>query len=264
MTSISFRLVEITPEKARRMLEKNNGNRKVYQRVVDGYVRDILAGKWQLTHQCLAVDISGNIIDGQHRLTAIVQAGVTVTVYLAKYNEKTTALNKMIDRMKPRTAVDILHCQQKTQESARCLLTQVKGDDRRSPTIAEIQAVIDRHYRIFDATNNATRTTKRSGRTASATRVAFAMHMFESPTMIDELAEQLYAFAMLDFDTMWESLKTLVKLLDKTNRPTQDWLVLRVYWALQPENRLKRACYIRDEILSSQVSATATAMTEGV
>lgn len=262
MTDISFRLVKITPEKARQMLENNSGNRKLYQKTVDGYARDMIAGRWQLTHQCIAVDEFGNLIDGQHRLTAIVQSGVPVMMYLAKYMEKTTALNRMIDRSRPRNAVDILHCQSKTQESARCLLSVLTGWQV-APTIAEIQSVIEMHGELFDLTNNATRTATRNGRTSAAIRVAFAMQIHNTPTMSDELTEQLYAFAMLDFDAMWESLKALVKLFDKVNRPTQSWYLSRVFWALQPENRLKRACYIRAETIQEQLTKTAEIMTKG-
>lgn len=263
MTNISFRLVEITPEKARRLLENNTGNRKLYQNTVDGYARDMIAGRWQLTHQSVAIDQFGNIIDGQHRLTAIVQSGVTVNVYVATYKEETTALNKMIDRSRSRTAVDILQCQSKTQESARCLLSVLTGWAV-APTIAEIQSVIERHGELFDITNNATRTASRNGRTSAGVRVAFAMQIHNAPTMSDELTEQLYAFSMLDFDTMWESLKALVKLFDKVNRPKQDWYLHRTFWALQPENRLKRVCYIRDQTIQERLLKTAEIMTKGV
>lgn len=38
------------------------------------YAEDLAAGRWKLTHQGIAFDVAGQLIDGQHRLSAIVEA----------------------------------------------------------------------------------------------------------------------------------------------------------------------------------------------
>ena len=48
--------------------------RNLNPRKVEKYARQILAGLWGLTHQGIAIDIDGNVIDGQHRLKAIYEA----------------------------------------------------------------------------------------------------------------------------------------------------------------------------------------------
>ena len=46
--------------------------------IVAQYADDMLNGHWDLTHQGIAFNTKGELIDGQHRLAAIVKAGVTV------------------------------------------------------------------------------------------------------------------------------------------------------------------------------------------
>lgn len=51
---------------------------------VGQYARQMRAGKWRVTHQAVAIDPDGVVFDGQHRLSAIVKAGVPVTLTIAR------------------------------------------------------------------------------------------------------------------------------------------------------------------------------------
>lgn len=75
------RIVQVTPELATTWLEnKNTHNRKVVQTNVDRIAQEINEGRWRLNHQGIAFDENGNLVDGQHRLWAIVLTGKTVPV----------------------------------------------------------------------------------------------------------------------------------------------------------------------------------------
>ena len=45
--------------------------------------RDMKAGHWRLTHQGIAFDPAGVLIDGQHRLWAIVESDTTLLAWSA-------------------------------------------------------------------------------------------------------------------------------------------------------------------------------------
>lgn len=60
--------VDVTPEMAAKWLEGNVLNRPLKQAHVDRLAREMAAGRWRLTHQGIAFDVSGCLIDGQHRL----------------------------------------------------------------------------------------------------------------------------------------------------------------------------------------------------
>jgi len=75
--------VYVSPEMAKQWLNDNNNfNRPINQAVVDMYVRQIKSGLWRRTHQGIAFNTNGILIDGQHRLMAIVNANVTVSVLI--------------------------------------------------------------------------------------------------------------------------------------------------------------------------------------
>jgi len=101
----------ITPEDAKVLLQTNVNNRNLSRRRVIMYANDIKRGMWKLTGDSikLAKNPKTNevrLIDGQHRLHAIVEAGVPVQTVVA------TGLDEdafsVIDRGKTRTYNDVL------------------------------------------------------------------------------------------------------------------------------------------------------------
>lgn len=73
----------ITPDLAQKYLAFNSSNRPIRQRWVDTLAVMIRKGEWKLTHQGIAFDMNGRLVDGQHRLYAIVKAGVPVPMNVA-------------------------------------------------------------------------------------------------------------------------------------------------------------------------------------
>lgn len=69
----------ITPEIATEIIEKHNPrNRNISETTVDAYTTDMKNKRWTLTHQGLAFDENGDLIDGQHRLWAIILSGCSI------------------------------------------------------------------------------------------------------------------------------------------------------------------------------------------
>lgn len=80
----SAHVINVTPELARSWIERNGRNRSVRPRVVNSYARDMADGNWQLTGEAVKFDAEGNLLDGQHRLYALQQAGVTVQMLVVR------------------------------------------------------------------------------------------------------------------------------------------------------------------------------------
>lgn len=78
------RKVLVTPELAEAWLKLNRGNRPVQARRVRMYADDITSGNWKLTHQGIAFSEDGTLIDGQHRLRAVILAGVPVEMLVTR------------------------------------------------------------------------------------------------------------------------------------------------------------------------------------
>jgi hypothetical protein len=75
---------KITPDQAKRYLSLNNNNRPLRTGLVEQYAREMRDGNWKLTHQGIAFNSDEILLDGQHRLAAIVQSGVAVQMLVAR------------------------------------------------------------------------------------------------------------------------------------------------------------------------------------
>ena len=83
--------------------------------MVDSYALDMKRGYWALNHQGICFDEDGTLIDGQHRLAAIVLSGKTIKMYVFRNMQKQYGQNgelgfvqDTIDDMKKRSVGDKL------------------------------------------------------------------------------------------------------------------------------------------------------------
>lgn len=70
----------VTPAIAQMWLTKNVNNRNLRQRKVDAYASAMRAGDWIASGDSIKFDPDENLLDGQHRLAAVVASGVSITV----------------------------------------------------------------------------------------------------------------------------------------------------------------------------------------
>jgi len=68
----------ITPELASEMLGKSIGNRSLKTRKIENLVRDIRSGNFVMNGESVIVSAEGLLMDGHHRLTACVRAGISI------------------------------------------------------------------------------------------------------------------------------------------------------------------------------------------
>lgn len=81
----TIQLETITPSVAKLYLASANAlNRALSAATVEAYTRAIMADAWEVTHQGIAFDLNEMLIDGHHRLTAIVRAGKSVQMYVTR------------------------------------------------------------------------------------------------------------------------------------------------------------------------------------
>ena len=75
----------ITPEIAQEYLKHNTENyRGLHRDRIIGYAADMMNGKWQFNGEAIKFDVNGKLIDGQHRLHAIVRANVPVEMLVIR------------------------------------------------------------------------------------------------------------------------------------------------------------------------------------
>lgn len=74
----------ITPSIAKKYLEQNINNRRYSQPVLLRYTADMINNKWkQDTGECIKISKTGRILDGQHRLKAVILSNCSIYFYVA-------------------------------------------------------------------------------------------------------------------------------------------------------------------------------------
>jgi hypothetical protein len=104
---MEIQIVNVTPALAREYLARNATNRRVRPGHVTALAAVMQAGQFQSTHQGLALNDQGDLVDGQHRLLAIVKSGVTVTMPVAYGVNAEHYGHLMIDVGMNRTTADV-------------------------------------------------------------------------------------------------------------------------------------------------------------
>lgn len=82
----------ITPAIAKKILDQTEDqilkgkveHRPLSNIIVNRYARDMKAGYWLTTHQGIAFDDQGNLIDGRHRLWAIVRSNIPIEMLVTR------------------------------------------------------------------------------------------------------------------------------------------------------------------------------------
>ena len=107
LLTMKIEKVFVSPEFAKSLLLKNLKNRRMTESVARRYADEIRNGRWKEdTYEPIKISESGIILDGQHRLSAVVKAGIGVHFHIA------TGLKDevfdVIDTGKKRTGGDTL------------------------------------------------------------------------------------------------------------------------------------------------------------
>lgn len=100
------RLVKMNPVLAERILERNNLNRPLRAGRVERYARDMKAGDWRSNGETIKITGDGDLLDGQHRLFAVIEADMTVEMLVVEGLSRDVM--PTIDTGAPRAFSDVL------------------------------------------------------------------------------------------------------------------------------------------------------------
>lgn len=105
---MNIRITEqtISPEQAKRYLEKTKLNRHLSDNNVNFLASQMKSGNWMLTGDTIKFGTDGSLLDGQHRLSAIIKAGNPIKMMVCE------GLNpdvfQVLDTGKNRSAADVV------------------------------------------------------------------------------------------------------------------------------------------------------------
>lgn len=105
-SGINAKVVDLTPELAEQLLGRNTHNRNVRTAHVKKLAGAMKRGEWSFNGEALKVADDGTILDGQHRILAVIEADVTVQVLIIEGVPKEA--QDTMDTGRARTLADTL------------------------------------------------------------------------------------------------------------------------------------------------------------
>tara|TARA_R110002012_G_scaffold103399_1_gene243336 strand:- start:17 stop:835 length:819 start_codon:yes stop_codon:yes gene_type:complete len=145
----------LDPEQCRQLLQWNTNNRKLSRRKVEEYRRDIADGKWEVNGEAISIDLNGKLLNGQHRLTAALEANQPITTVVVR--GLSPEVVHTIDTGKKRTYSDWLGMNNVPHASGvaatmKVLANLAFGQSKiRSITHSEMDHILARHPGIVES-----------------------------------------------------------------------------------------------------------------
>lgn len=225
---IVAQVTHVTPEMATALLAVNKRNRPIRKARVERYAREMASGHWQLNGETIIVSNEGNLLNGQHRLEAVVKAGVPVWMMVTRgVPEK--AFSTM-DAGLTRTAGDVLGMKgilnfNQVAAVARVCLNYKDGVSISTPrTNLEIEEAVSLHPEIetYVSTHNRL---YNLAHTSTVIALCFIATRFgdETPNSVDDFVRGVSSGVNLDeFDArLTYRNKIIAMTADKQRRPEQ-------------------------------------------
>jgi len=142
---IKWEQVNINPMIATEMLKKNNVNRKLGECISSKYAKDMIDGNWQLLPSSMAISINeeGVLLDGQHRLKALIKANKEIPFLVFTLSEAKNAQECMFDQQKKRTDADVLGVRPGDCKRIKALINFCYGQESKHFSIPKIKTLIE-------------------------------------------------------------------------------------------------------------------------
>jgi hypothetical protein len=170
---------DISPALAEEYLAKNTHNRPVNKEHVKALAKAMREGRWQVTHQGIAFSEDLVLLDGQHRLLAIIESGVTVRMQVTMGMAKNALFG--IDQNKVRTVAQNLGLMGHTYSKivtawSNVVKSLLTGGSERTWTTEDVKQIYAENYESIDRATVIHATPIRNGPVGAAYLIASPAH----------------------------------------------------------------------------------------
>lgn len=247
----------ITPALAEQFLKANVVNRKHIRKTwVEALAKEMQQGTFTMTHQGIAFNTDGKLLDGQHRLSAVVKSGCSVMMDVAFDCVANTAMEWPVDRGKSRSVADTMQISATEAAIVDCILA-IWRKNRMAFTTKDRHAVWEL-FRIHIATINGMCSTARKTLSQVAIRVPAMLRVLRHG---EQPGRQYRALVLLDFSEMWPSVQSLTRQLTiNQKKEAANSVMARAWIAFDPDRRNVSRIQINDP--STQLSEMREVLAE--
>ena len=225
----------VTPEVARSMLQSNTDNRRLRKGAVLKYATIMMDGAWKTSPEPIIFSESGRLLNGQHRLSAVVHSGITQNFLVVRNVSEATF--SVLDRGAIRSTSDALGKDKKLVEAAKLIGLTFVNQNIHDHHVGEICNIIgDAHDHLMDVCKTA-----RQVASSAPFRAAASMQMTIG-TDADYVCHQYRSLVLADFDEMKPVTKSIAAAifsgrLKTGSRQVQSDLFIRAWDMFSPEKQ---------------------------
>lgn len=245
----SARIIDLTPEYAAELLDRNPRNRNFSKRNSATVLRAVANGEWELNGEAIKIDTEGYILDGQHRCWAVVESGVTIRTFIIDGLPAST--QDTMDTGKSRSLGDVLAIHGEANASSLASIVRIlcQSDkhglqaalgNKSAVTVKECLAYLDANPWIREMIHPARRVanhTTLSATVVAALWVAFAqIDNEDAEYFFDRLVDGVELEAGSPIRVLRSSLEVLSKQKGERNRVYLSALTIKA-WNAYREGR---------------------------
>jgi len=194
-------ILAVTPAMAEAWLKNNPRNRTVSEKLIKAYARDMSEGNWVLNGEAVKVSETGQLLDGQQRLAAVVLAGTTIPMVVVSGLPRQAQDTMDMGRKRSLGDVFAIHGENNYNQLAAITRRAWMWDagnyrftTKETPTAQELQATLEKFPSLRRSAEVATRTFV-SFRPSSAASTGTAHHILNMVSESDA-AEFFARFAV--------------------------------------------------------------------
>lgn len=267
-SAITTRIAAVTPEIASAWLEKNTINRPLRRTVVDTLRQAYERGEHRLTHQGIAFASTGELLDGQHRLTAIAQMPKGFSVQMMVTVGLPPVAFESIDQGLKRSHSDVLRIDMGHAAVAR-LLAVIYNTARTGITSQYLIPFVEGCRPAYSALIDFCPRGQKLWASAPV-RAAAVLRLLNGGDR-DYVCMAYYSLVHMEFDSMSPVVQTLFKQLTATSGKASPLdLFARAYKAFDVRNAAMTTIIVSDtakvaaqarEVISVRVLGTKKAPT---
>lgn len=244
----------VSPALAKEWLNRNDRNRRIRPSLIARYARDMAAGRWKETGEAIKFAPDGTLLDGQHRLRAIVEADAPVRLFIVRDVDESA--QSVMDTGAGRRAADAYHIagvsHGSTLAAAARLAVLVGDGDRpvrhrdRAVSHAELFEWVEHHPDIADVVEFVSANRVKSNIRLPVSVLAYCCYRL-SQVDADEAETFFVALATRANLPLGSPVLTLANRLDRIARERFKlsnyqavWMVLRAWNAWRDGESLAR------------------------
>lgn len=256
----------ITPLYAKKLLSLNKNNRPVNKYRVSAYASDMKNGCWQLTHQGILIGKNGNVIDGQHRLYAVIESGASINTLVSISDEIDSPLNCMVDTQMTRAQSFITGKSQMLIATSNAAIESTIGNWNRTASIGtteknRVLVIIEPYFNDLMSGSK----TSCTGITSASVIIGAIANMYSDDSNYDYVIQQFNAMRSADFQNLSTMSGSFFRqvAIDRV-KYTRKELVARSFRAFDYKRRNLSRLQVKDSDFASEEAASVISKLIGI